>query len=242
NNAGKENVAERNIVLDSFRFAGLELQAGNDHPRHPEKNDVGGGDENAGGIKFLSRFLIHRLVSPEPRRKPSVDCVWILDPVFRIGRWMDADINIPIDLGFGIWDLGFPVPSRYSVSPPHLAADAPIADVLQPLRVNFFPMLGKEADKMIAHHSKRFFRFWVAQKPLLTDPWFNRHIAAITEADVVLIRLSLRQRSPRLQQLRGFFSRFEAVQRIQLRNCRTIDASISMQHIHNRQVAALTDL
>ena len=85
------------------------------------------------------------------------------------------------------------------MSPPDLATDAPVADVLQPLGVNLFPMRGKEADQVIADHSERFLCFWVAQEPLLADARFNRHVAAIAESDIVFIRLSFSQRSPRLK-------------------------------------------
>ena len=100
------------------------------------------------------------------------------------------------------------------MSPPHLPTDAPVADVLQPLRVNFFPMHGKEADQMIAHNGERFFRFGITQEPLLADAGLDRHIAAIAEPDIVFIRLRLRQRSPRLQYLCGFLARFEAIKPI----------------------------
>ena len=85
------------------------------------------------------------------------------------------------------------------MSPPHLPADAPVADVLQPLRVNFFPMQGKEADEMIAHNGERFFRFGITQEPLLADAGLDRHIAAIAESNIVFIRLAFGQRSPALQ-------------------------------------------
>src|SRR5207249_1423711 len=139
NNAGEENVVKRNGVLSLGRFARLELKAGDDHPCDPEENDVRRRYEHTGWIKFPSRFLIHRLIRPEPRRKPGVERVFILNPVLRIRRRFDADINFPSDLGFGIWNLSFAEPCRYPVPPPHLPADAPIADVLQPLNINLLP-------------------------------------------------------------------------------------------------------
>ena len=84
------------------------------------------------------------------------------------------------------------------MAPPNLAADAPILDVLDPLRVNFFPMLREESDKMIAHHRERFFCFRITQKPLLAQPRLDRHFAALAKADVVFVRfvLSRAARSP----------------------------------------------
>src|SRR4030088_569402 len=47
NESGKENIAERNVVFDAFRFTRLKLEAGNDHARDPEENDVRRGYEPA---------------------------------------------------------------------------------------------------------------------------------------------------------------------------------------------------
>ena len=74
------------------------------------------------------------------------------------------------------------------MSPPDLPADAPVANVLQPLHVNFFPMRGKEANEMIVHYGERFFRLRITQEPLLADAGLDWHIAPIAEADVVFIR------------------------------------------------------
>src|SRR5438309_872908 len=39
--SGKENIAERNIVFGLARFAWLEFEPGDNHPRDPEENNVG---------------------------------------------------------------------------------------------------------------------------------------------------------------------------------------------------------
>jgi hypothetical protein len=49
-------------------------------------------------------------------------------------------------------------------------------------------VLGKKPDQVIAHHGKRLARFWVAQKPLLAQARLDRHLAALAEADIVLVR------------------------------------------------------
>ena len=75
------------------------------------------------------------------------------------------------------------------MSPPDLTADAPVSNVLQPLRVNFFPVRGKEADEMITHGGERFLRFRITEKPLLAQARLDRHIAAIAEAHIIRVRL-----------------------------------------------------
>src|SRR4029453_1673976 len=100
------------------------------------------------------------------------------------------------------------------VPPPNLSADAPVANVLEPLRVNFFPVRWKETNEVIADDCQRFFCFRVTQEPLLTKARFDWHVAAVAETDVVFIWYGFPQKSPRLQQLRGFPPRFEPFQSV----------------------------
>ena len=95
---------------------------------------------------------------------------------------------------------------------------------------------------MIPHDGQRLFGFWIAQKPLFADARFDRHIAAIAEPSIVFIRLGFREGFPGLQQLGGFFARFESVQSIQLRFCRTIDPAVGVQNIDDGELVPLTDL
>src|SRR5207249_4127655 len=87
--------------------------------------------------------------------------------------------------------LRYSIPRRYPMPPPNLAADAPILNVFEPLRVNLFPVRREKTDEMIAHHGERFFCFWIAQKPLLADTQLNRQIATISKADIFFVRLGL---------------------------------------------------
>src|SRR5205807_2072035 len=103
------------------------------------------------------------------------------------------------------------------MAPPNLAADAPVLNVLQPLRVNLLPMHGKKPNEMIAHDSERFFGFRITQKPLLAQARLDRDFAPLAEADVVFIRLGFREQSLLLQHLRRFLARLEPIESIQLR-------------------------
>src|SRR5262249_33688786 len=170
---------KRNVVFNRIGFPRLELEASDDHARHPKENDVRPGYQHGRRVKSLPCLRIHRLVRPEPRRKPGVDGVIILDPVLGITRRIDTDVNFLAVLGFGIWGLGFPIPSGYAVSPPHLAANAPVANVLQPLRVNLFPVRWEETNEVITDYCQRFFCFWVTQEPLFTQARLDRYVAAI---------------------------------------------------------------
>ena len=87
-----------------------------------------------------------------------------------------------------------PIPHRNAMPPPELAADAPVLDVLQPVVVNLRPALGmKTASRRSATHRARFLHARILQEPLLAQARLDRHIGALAEADVVLVRLFLRQ-------------------------------------------------
>src|SRR5207248_4236768 len=114
---------------------------------------------------------------------------------------------------------------RDAMPPPHLSANAPVLNVLQPLPINLFPMCRKEANQMFAHDCQRFLRLWIMQEPLLADPRLDRNVAPVAEADVVFVRLRLRQHSFFLQKLGRALARFETIEPMQFRNSRAIDPS-----------------
>src|SRR6266516_2443357 len=178
------NIVKWDVVFGAVGFSRLKFEASDNHSSNPKENNVRCGHKYAGRIKFLPCFLIHGFVSPKPRRKPCVERVGILRPVFGIWRRLNADIN------FGFF---FPMPRRYPVPPPDLAANAPVSNVLQPLRVNSFPMCREEADKMVTHHGQSFLRFRVAKEPLFADPRLDRHVASLAESDIVFVCLRFRK-------------------------------------------------
>src|SRR5437588_6941869 len=98
------------------------------------------------------------------------------------------------------------------MSPPDLAADTPVLNVLQPLRVNLLPMRREKSDQMLAHHRERFLRLWIPQKPLLAYARFDWDFAAIAEAHVVLVGLGFCQQPTLLQNFRSTFARFKAIE------------------------------
>ena len=61
--AGEVDVFKGEIGLERLggvrlRAIGLEMQAGDEHARDPKENDVGPGDERAGGIEFRAGAVI----------------------------------------------------------------------------------------------------------------------------------------------------------------------------------------
>src|ERR1700737_381485 len=127
------------------------------------------------------------------------------------------------------------------MSPPNLPADAPVLNVLEPLRVNFFPVPGKETDEMFFHDPERFLRSWITEKPLLAQSRLNRPFAAIAEADVVFVRLCFRKQSPLLQQFRRSLPRLKTVDSVQFWNRGTNYFSSGVQNGEHRQLGTLAN-
>src|SRR2546428_129729 len=71
------------------------------------------------------------------------------------------------------------VPDGNAMSPPQLAADAPIADVLHPVQVHADPPLGIQSQLACTHggeggHGERCH----AHEPLLRQVWLDHRVAA----------------------------------------------------------------
>src|SRR5437899_6405288 len=125
-------IVKWDVVFGAVGFSGVKLEASDNHSSDPKENNVRCSHEHSCRVKFLPCFFIHGFVSPKPRRKPRVERVGISRPVFKIRRRLNLNVNF----GVRTWALRFRIPRRYPVPPPDLAADAPVPNVLQPLRVD----------------------------------------------------------------------------------------------------------
>ena len=149
--AGEIDVAERQVAH--------ELVARHDHARDPEEDDVRPGDQVGRGVELLQRVRLlrpaHRGKRPEPGAEPGVEHVGVLAPnSLASGRRRrhrtsdDVGVSAPsrpsgVSRAFG---LGLPIPHRHPMPPPKLAADAPVAEVVHPVRVGLAPALRMERD------------------------------------------------------------------------------------------------
>ena len=88
------------------------------------------------------------------------------------------------------------------MSPPELAADAPILQVAHPVVVRLRPALRVKLHRPIRHTRARRLLTGVLEEPLLRQPRLNRHIRPLTEPDVVRVILRLHQRANSLQLFR----------------------------------------
>ena len=84
------------------------------------------------------------------------------------------------------------VPDRDAVSPPQLARDAPILNVLQPIKINLLKALWHNADLSIANGCQCFgCQRFDLNKPLRGDHWLDDLAAALTARHIQRVGLFL---------------------------------------------------
>ena len=228
--AGEIHVAERDVVRVGIGAPRLEFQSGNDHARHPEENDVRPGDEHVGRVKLRPGFRVHRFVGPQPGGEPGVQRVRVLGPAFAGGRGLHADFAVRS------------VPSRDAVAPPDLAADAPVLDVLQPLRVHLFPMLREKANQPVAHHGEGLGSFRITQEPLFAQARFDGHLGAFAETHVVLVCFLFGKQAHLHEHFSRLPARGETVQAVEFGHVGRVDRAVGVERVHHAEAVPLADL
>ena len=135
-----------------------ELDAEHHHARHPEEEDVCAGFHHRGGIEVLQVGGLLRPAErgewPQSGGEPGVEHVFILAQVVAaalgaFGRVFARHNGLAAVIA---------VPHRDAVPPPQLPADAPVADVLQPVIKDFGKVFRHDLGAPGAHRFQRFLR------------------------------------------------------------------------------------
>src|SRR4051812_48194102 len=127
------------------------------------------------------------------------------------------------------------VPRWNAVAPPKLARDAPVPDVLHPLKEDDFPVIRHKANSAASHcfHgllSQRL-RF---DEPLIGHERLDDGLAPITFAEIDLVRLHLFEEPLFLESGKNTFARFKPVEPGILARRRS-HPSIFPNHFHQRK-------
>ncbi len=112
-----------------------------------------------------------------------------------------------------LYALRFTVPDRYLVSPPQLARDAPIADILHPVKIGLGPVFREEPD--ISGPDRldgRLGQGFHLDKPLQRQIGLYHSIAPVAMADRVLILFLLFQQALIGQASHNLLAAFQPVQ------------------------------
>ncbi len=134
------------------------------------------------------------------------------------------------------------VPDRDAVSPPQLAADAPVADVFQPVVVDFGEPRGHDADAPIAHRLQRRVRQGLdAHEPLRGEHGLHHRVAALAVAQSVIVWLSLEKLPAGFQIAQQCFAGLVAIHaRVGPRLF--VERGVPVHDVDHRQVVALAHL
>ncbi len=150
-----------------------------------------------------------RCERPQPRRRPRVEHVLVAAddrlPGLRM-RAPDGQVLARRD-GYAV----LVVPDRDLVSPPELAADAPVAHVLEPVEVDLRPALRAEAQRPGLHRpDRRSGERLHLDEPLLADERLDDALAAVGDGDVVLVGLDLGEEAHLVELLHDLLARLLA--------------------------------
>ncbi len=117
-----------------------KLEAHHHHTRDPEKQDIEAGYQTGCGIELIQSggFVgpAHGREWPQGRGEPGVEDIRFLAQLATAAVAADRRILA----GNGNQITVVTKPGRDSMSPPDLAADAPVADIVHPLEVGLFPL------------------------------------------------------------------------------------------------------
>ena len=196
-------------------LAGI-LVAGHDHAGHPEEDDVGAGHQVGSGV-VVGQLLAVGVVDaveeadgPQPGGEPGVEGVFVLAQLL-YGEMLVA--GQLAGLGKGVVGVqryhkllflalgGGKEISRYAVSPPQLARDAPVLYVLQPALVGVLVFGGMEL-YLVVHHGRQgdVGKVLHAQEPLHAQARLHGGVGiALRVAHLVLIVLYLLHQAGFLQ-------------------------------------------
>ena len=176
-------------------------QTGEDHAADPEADDVVAGDQRIGGVEILEVGTVlvgpaQRAERPQGRGEPGIQRVGILGQLCAAALGAGA--------GSGLCHHGLAavvaVPSRDLMTPPQLAADAPVTGVLHPVHIVLGKALGHKLDLALLHAlDGRLCQRLHLDEPLLGDHRLNGGVAAVAGAHLVLQGLGLLQETALLQ-------------------------------------------
>ena len=169
-----------------------EVQRAHDHAGNPQRDDVARGDERRRGVMPLEQFRLLRPAlrgeGPQLRAEPGVQHVLVLMHVMAAA--LGAHIGV---LGKGVLPAAvLAVEHGDAMTPPQLAADAPILEVLHPGGVGLRPARGVEGDLAgVDGVERRPLEFVDGNEPLLGQPWLKRGVATVAVHDGVVVVLDV---------------------------------------------------
>ena len=161
-----------------------EVKRAHDHACDPERDDVAGGDQDLGGMVLGKLGGVIRPAlrgeGPQLAGEPGVQNVLVLVHVVATAVGTGARI-----LHEGVLPAAvLAVEHGDAVSPPQLAADAPVLEAIHPGEVGVRPTCGVELDLARAHDlGGAPLELVHGNEPLLGEPGLERRVTAVAVHD-----------------------------------------------------------
>ena len=218
------------------------LYAHHHHPRNPKEQDVVARFHYACGIEVVQILSIvgpaKRGVRPKRRTEPGVQHIRIAHKTARIACGTRRRI-FALNDDFG---AAFAVPDGDAVSPPELAADAPVADVVHPVEIDFGEAFRDDlriavCDSVPCGLGERLH----SHIPLLGNDWLDDVVAPIAVSDGVGVRLRPLQQAFGLELAHDVLARFEHALPLIWAGV-GVQRSVEVHYADGRQVVALAYL
>ena len=174
------------------------------HPRHPEENDVVARLHHASRVEVIQVLAVirptERRVRPQSRAKPCVQHILVLSQRARPARVANCRV---IKLHYHLIAV-VAVPYGYAMSPPQLAADAPVADIVHPVEIDPGKPLRDYPRVAACHGIASRLRQWLhLHIPLVRDNRLDNIVAPVAVPHRMTIRLDVFQQ-PVLFKLRDY--------------------------------------
>ena len=135
------------------------LTAGEDHPGHPEKDDVITGDQHVSGVEIVQilGFLRPAQGGEGPQRggEPGVQHVRVPLDMGRAALGADGGIGA----GDSHVAAVVAVPHGNLMPPPQLPGDAPVVDVFHPVKIGLGEAVGDKLGLSFLHHPVKIVYF-----------------------------------------------------------------------------------
>ena len=185
-----------------------EFEPHHDHPGHPEEDDVKPRHHERRGIEVIERWgpfgPAHRGEGPERAAEPGVQDVLILSDVPAAALLALCGVR----LGDGDVPAVGAGPGRDAVPPPQLTGDAPVPDVLHPVKVRLLPLRGRPRDAPLFDGLNAALRKRLRpDEPLFGKAGLHGGPAPLAVADGVLDLLGPLQQPQRVEVLRRGLAR-----------------------------------
>ena len=216
--------------------------SGKDHTDYPEKDNIITGNQDIRREEILQIFCILRpakcLKRPQGRRKPCIQSIRILLESCTSAFWT----YIRHFASYNYFSAIFTVICRDTMSPPQLSGDAPVTDIVCPVKICFVHSCRNQPDITIFYGFHcRFDQFIHLNEPLFFDHRFYCGMAAVMRSYIMGIIFNSYQKSHTVKFFHNMPAAFVSIKAF-IFSTIFVNGSIIIQNVDFRKIMAFSNL